>query len=81
MLKSALVALALVTASAGGAWAGTRTLNVWGAHIDVPTYQSDDARAFVEPPRTETAGRGASRFMSLDGSNRNHHDRSPEHAR
>ena len=59
MIKSVLVALTLVTASVGGAFAGQRTINVWGAQLDVPGQQ-------VEVPAfaSRLDERGGARFMS-----------------
>lgn len=60
MIKSVLVALTLVTASVGGAFAGSRTINVWGAQLDVPGQQ-------VEVPAISSrlSDRGGTRFMSF----------------
>lgn len=59
MIKSVLVALTLVTASVGGAFAGQRTINVWGAQLNVPGEQVE-ASSFA--PRLDE--RGGARFMS-----------------
>lgn len=81
MFKSAFVALALVAGSLGAASAATRDINVWGAHITVPTYQNDDARDFVEPTQPAFTARGPARFMSLDAPRSNNGYRMIEHAR
>jgi hypothetical protein len=38
MIKSIVLAAVLAAGSAGGALAQTRTINVWGAQLEVPTY-------------------------------------------
>ncbi|GLS44778.1 hypothetical protein [Methylobacterium brachythecii] len=38
MIKSIVIAAILAVGSAGGALAQTRTINVWGAQLEVPTY-------------------------------------------
>ena len=60
MIKSVLVALTLATASVGGASAGSRTINVWGAQLDAPGEQVE-APAFA----SRMSDRGSSRFMAL----------------
>lgn len=71
MFKSAIVGLALVAGSIGGASAATREINAWGARLSVPTYEADDSRHFAEPPAAAFAAQRGARFMGLDGERTN----------
>ncbi|KQP52703.1 hypothetical protein ASG40_07720 [Methylobacterium sp. Leaf399] len=75
MFKSIVVAAALAVVSTGGALAGSRTLSVWGAQVDVPSSQ-------VQAPAFDArlSERGGSRFMAY-GDPRNVEPRNVEAAR
>ena len=64
MLKSLSIAAVALALAAGSATAGPRSINVWGAHVDVPTYLTDNDSREYEVVTGSTA-RGAA-YMALD---------------
>ncbi|NEU13809.1 hypothetical protein G3T14_16980 [Methylobacterium sp. BTF04] len=71
MIKSMLVALTLAAAGTGSAFAETRTINVWGARLEVPAAQAEPT------PLAAMAARPDARFMAMPAG----HTRTPRHAR
>lgn len=64
MLKSLSIAALVLGLAAGSATAGPRSIDVWGAHVDVPTYLTDnDSREYEVV--TGSSARGTA-YMALD---------------
>ncbi|WP_375409755.1 hypothetical protein [uncultured Methylobacterium sp.] len=64
MLKSLSIAAVALALAAGSATASPRSIDVWGAHVDVPTYLTDNDSREYEVVTGSTA-RGTA-YMALD---------------
>ncbi|MBX9934243.1 MAG: hypothetical protein K2Y56_22460 [Methylobacterium sp.] len=65
MLKSLSIAALALTLAAGSAIAAPRSLDVWGAHLNAPTYLTDnDSREYEVITGTNAGGTS---YMALAG--------------
>ncbi|GEP10903.1 hypothetical protein [Methylobacterium gnaphalii] len=77
MFKQICVAAILVAGATGGAFAQTRTINVWGAQLDVPTYgaPAPSVTSNMQPASRFDRDSATYTSMKTSGAQGGHHTR------